>query len=95
MKTVIIAPHPDDEWIGCGCTLLKKLDDGEKVKVFLITSLSVRRTEVSRELARIYSYELKILGEPEWKIDTAKLAAFLKKEVHKKDTVYVPSPNIL
>ena len=37
MTAVIIAPHPDDEWIGCGCTILKKLEEGEKVKVLLVT----------------------------------------------------------
>jgi len=34
MSIVIIASHPDDGWIGCGCTML---EEGGKIKILLIT----------------------------------------------------------
>ena len=91
MRTVIIAPHPDDEWIGCGCTLLDKIDKGEKVKVLLITKLQKQvRVKISQRLAQSYKYDLKILWEPEQNINSKNLERFLKKEIRPDDVVYVP-----
>jgi|Deesub1362B_J571_1020462.scaffolds.fasta_scaffold00706_14 LmbE family N-acetylglucosaminyl deacetylase len=36
-RLLILAPHPDDESIGCGGTLLKHVKQGAKVKVVFIT----------------------------------------------------------
>jgi len=92
MKTVIISPHPDDEWIGCGCTLLKHLDDGMNIKVLLITKppTTEKRIKVSKKLAEQYGYELHILGEHELRIDQEKLSSFLLREVNAEDKVYIP-----
>ena len=40
MKTLVVAPHPDDELLGCGGTLLKKSAEGGTVGWLLITSLA-------------------------------------------------------
>ena len=87
---VIIAPHPDDEWIGCGCTILNNLEGG--VKVLLITRVpgSENRVKVSQDLAKQYGYQLKILGEPEKNINILKLTNFIKSNVGSSDIVYVP-----
>ena len=37
-KVLVIAPHPDDEVIGCGGTLLKHISCGDKVLICYITS---------------------------------------------------------
>ena len=37
MKTLIIAPHPDDELIGVGGTIAKKANEGQDVYVCVIT----------------------------------------------------------
>lgn len=37
-RVLIIAPHPDDEIIGCGGTILKHIDDGDRVFVFFVTN---------------------------------------------------------
>ncbi len=92
MTSVIVSPHPDDEWIGCGCTILKKLDEGEKVRVLIITRepRTERRIKISQQLAKKYKYDLKILGNPEKSIDDEKLIAFFKKNIASNDTVYLP-----
>ena len=90
-RILIIAPHPDDEWIGCGCTLLKALDNNEKVRVLLIAveEYSEGRLEISKRLAKKYGYELVVLGEKEFSISMTKLSAFLRKYVL-DGVLYVP-----
>ncbi len=40
MKTVVVvAPHPDDETLGCGGTILKHLAKGDKVHWLIITDM--------------------------------------------------------
>ncbi|MCK5107113.1 MAG: PIG-L family deacetylase [Nanoarchaeota archaeon] len=96
---VIIAPHPDDEWIGCGCKILETLSHKQKVKVLIITSKSIyekstkglkRRILVSKELSKKFNYQIKCLNETSRKININKLKQFLKKEVNKTDLVYIP-----
>ncbi len=89
---IVVAPHPDDEWIGCGCTILKAINSGQKVKVLLVTRVerSERRVKVSKELAKNYNYEIKILGEDERNIDVAKLKKFVLSETSSKDVIYIP-----
>mgnify|MGYP001402114764 CR=1 FL=1 len=33
MRTLVVAPHPDDEILGCGGTLYKHFKNGDKVKI--------------------------------------------------------------
>ena len=40
MNTLIIAPHPDDELLGCGGTILKRISSNHNVGVILITSMT-------------------------------------------------------
>jgi len=37
MNIVIIAPHPDDEVLGCGGTLLKHKENGDSIHIVYIT----------------------------------------------------------
>ena len=39
MKSLIIAPHPDDELLGCGGTLLKRVAEGNTVGWILMTAI--------------------------------------------------------
>ena len=41
MKTLVVAPHPDDELLGCGGTLLKRSSEGHTVGWLLITAITV------------------------------------------------------
>ena len=38
-KILVIAPHPDDETIGCGGTLLRHIDNKDEIYFLLITKL--------------------------------------------------------
>ena len=89
---VIVAPHPDDEWIGCGCWILEALKNNIPVKVLIITRCkrTERRIKISKQLAKKYKYSIKILGENELEINKDKLYNFLKKEIKKDDILYIP-----
>ena len=39
-KVLIIAPHPDDETIGCGGTILSHKFKGDKVYQLIMTQMS-------------------------------------------------------
>jgi LmbE family N-acetylglucosaminyl deacetylase len=40
MKTIIVAPHPDDELLGCGGTLLRRVAEGGTVAWLLMTKMT-------------------------------------------------------
>lgn len=39
-KILVIAPHPDDEVLGCGATIFKKVKEGHEVNVAIVTNAS-------------------------------------------------------
>ena len=39
-KVMVVAPHPDDETLGCGGTILKHRDSGDRVYWLIMTSIS-------------------------------------------------------
>ncbi|XDZ70401.1 PIG-L deacetylase family protein [Alphaproteobacteria bacterium LSUCC0744] len=40
MKTLVVAPHADDELLGCGGTLLRRVDEGGTVAWLLMTEIT-------------------------------------------------------
>jgi LmbE family N-acetylglucosaminyl deacetylase len=40
MKTLVIAPHPDDESLGCGGTLLRRKAEGAELGWLIVTGIS-------------------------------------------------------
>jgi len=51
MNVLVIAPHPDDESIGCGGTLCKHAARGDRVVVTYVTSGELGLKHLSREKA--------------------------------------------
>ena len=80
-RSVIIAPHPDDEWIGCGCTLLKNESESMPTKVVLVTGRVKKRVKLSTDLAKKHNYELVLLNQEEKNLNLSDLIKSLKKEI--------------
>ena len=38
-KVIVIAPHPDDETLGCGGTLLKHKANGDEIYWLIVTNV--------------------------------------------------------
>jgi LmbE family N-acetylglucosaminyl deacetylase len=43
MKVIVIAPHPDDEVLGVGGTLLRRKAEGAEVSWLIVTSISIKQ----------------------------------------------------
>ncbi len=67
MKTIVIAPHPDDEVLGAGGTLLRRKAEGSIVAWLIVTSISTvhgfsdekvkRREEEIRRVAAVFGFD--------------------------------------
>ena len=51
MNVLVIAPHPDDECLGCGGTVLLHLQQGDKVSVVYLTSGELGLKKLPKEFA--------------------------------------------
>lgn len=45
-RVLVIAPHADDEVLGCGATIARHVDDGDCVKIAIMTNASVGAPEI-------------------------------------------------
>lgn len=48
-KIIVVAPHADDEILGCGATIAKHLSHGDKVYVIIATNASIGAPELFNE----------------------------------------------
>ncbi|MCK9232707.1 MAG: PIG-L family deacetylase, partial [Syntrophales bacterium] len=77
-RILVAAPHPDDEWIGCGGSLLKHIRRGNPVTVVYMTSgeagglgrtrealAAVREAEAREAAAFAGITDLIFLGNPD------------------------------
>lgn len=76
-KIVILAPHPDDETLGCGGTIAKRISEGFEVFIILVTDgrhayskgLGIESNPTPEELSQIRKQEFikatSTLGVPE------------------------------
>ena len=104
-NTLIIAPHPDDEVLGCGGTIARQTADGHSVTVAIVTKgTPLFPASQVRQVRAEASKAAKLLGSrllfmdlpvttlhlmPEHKLNTA-FAALIAKA--KPDTVLLPFP---
>jgi len=56
-KVLVIAPHPDDETLGCGGTILRHLDHGDQVSWLIMTRIT---EQMGFEPARVKEREQEI-----------------------------------
>ena len=79
MNALVIAPHPDDEVIGCGGAIRSRVERGERVAVVFLTSgelglkhlpreraWKVRETEARKSSRILGLAKLHFLRQPDW-----------------------------
>jgi LmbE family N-acetylglucosaminyl deacetylase len=97
MKILAIAPHPDDETLGCGGTLFKHKADGDEIYWLIVTGIS-EDAGWSNETVKKRDNEIDIVAEkygfsnvfnlrlPTTKIDTLPVSNLIEEisNVYKK-----------
>lgn len=83
MKVLAIAPHPDDETLGCGATLLKHKSAGDSLYWLIVTrghepqwsaELLAQKQEEIKKVGSAYGFEKTFaLGFPTVRLDTVPL----------------------
>jgi LmbE family N-acetylglucosaminyl deacetylase len=80
MKTLVVAPHPDDELLGCGGTLLRRKAEGNTLAWMIVTGISVengwpqqsvhrRSTEIDQVAESVGFSAVYTLGLPTTQLD--------------------------
>jgi LmbE family N-acetylglucosaminyl deacetylase len=81
MRTLVVAPHPDDEILGCGGTLLRRASSGAELGWLIVTGISKqngwpteqirqRDAEIAQVTAAIGFVQVFNLRLPTTKLDT-------------------------
>lgn len=105
-KIVVLAPHPDDETLGCGGTLLRHKDRGDKIYWLIVTEMNgesgfsreqiENRNDELKKVAEAYRFEaVHHLKFPATRLDVVPMNTIIKAmhEIIKQiepDTVYLP-----
>ena len=90
-KIIILAPHPDDEWIGCGCTILKGLKRKKDIHVIYVTGRVLERVELAKKLSKKFGYSINFLNLTELQISESELNNKLLKIIQTYDKLFIPS----
>lgn len=109
MKTIVIAPHPDDEVLGVGGTLLRRKSEGAKVAWLVVTGISVesgwsdekvkqRATEITRVTELFGFDEVFTLNFPTTQLDRVPMSDLVSgiSDVFKSfepEEVFLPHPS--
>jgi N-acetylglucosamine malate deacetylase 1 len=98
-RFLVLAPHQDDDAIGCGGTIVKLLDSGKKVRVAYLTEQPVLGMPSDHRIAEAKA-SLRIMGVEGWSViretepsDTVIQGRISEElEAFDPDSVFVPSP---
>jgi LmbE family N-acetylglucosaminyl deacetylase len=106
-NVLVVAPHPDDETLGCGCTLLQHRRAGDQVRVLQVTDgrasragglgpaemAALRQVEARQAMASL-GVDLVWLGLPEgaWQEDDLLVPLWSLLTDTRPSVVYAPSP---
>jgi LmbE family N-acetylglucosaminyl deacetylase len=110
MSTVlVVAPHPDDESLGCGGTLLRHISEGDSVHWLIVTTMMAhqgfsedRIAKRSAEIASVASaygfFEVHRIGLPTTRLDTLAVGDLVSAisnvfQAIRPNTVYLPYRN--
>lgn len=89
MRVLVISPHPDDETLGCGGTILKHKDEGDEIYWLIITNVDVKdgwnksivntRQKEIKTVAEMYGFEKTFkLDYPTAKLDMMPIQEMIK-----------------
>jgi len=89
-SVLVVAPHPDDETLGCGGTLLRHIDRGDQVHWLIVTSIpkgegypdqkiNDREEEISAVQGKYPFTEVHFLDFPTTRLDEVPLHHFVEK----------------
>ena len=106
-KISIITPHPDDETLGCGGTILKHCADGDSISWFIMTAMTEKqgfnpqvikqRNEEIESVSRMYGFStVHNLNMPTTRLDALPLGDIIKTISTvlvevKPHTIYLPN----
>jgi LmbE family N-acetylglucosaminyl deacetylase len=107
MRILVISPHPDDETLGCGGTILKHKDLGDQIHWLIITNIDVKngwdrdivekRQKEVETTAEMYGFEKTFkLDYPTAKLDTIPIQEIIKSISKvilevKPEIIYLPN----
>lgn len=60
---LVIAPHPDDETLGCGGTLLRHIDEGASVHWLIVTDLHLEKSSTAKNAHKLRRNEVTAVAE--------------------------------
>jgi LmbE family N-acetylglucosaminyl deacetylase len=105
---LVVAPHPDDETLGCGGTLLRHIAEGAKVHWVLVTEMTKEqgfskgqvclRNDEIRHVAEYFGFSsTHRLGFPPARLDTVPLVEIVEAlgrvtQETGATTLYIPAP---
>ena len=109
MKTLVVAPHPDDEVLGVGGTLLRRKSEGGEVAWLIVTAISTesgfdvkkvsQRINEIQQVTEFFGFDEVIsLGFPTAQLDRVSMKDLIESisEVFKSfqpEEVFVPHPS--
>ncbi|VBB05535.1 glcnac-pi de-n-acetylase [Lucifera butyrica] len=106
-KIIVVAPHPDDETLGCGGTLLRHIHDGDEVTWLIATEMKTelgfsqvqinQRQEQIQSVAKFYGFHRTLeLKFPTTRLDTIPFGDLVQGisdifQVAQPEVIYLPS----
>lgn len=109
MKTIVIAPHPDDEVLGVGGALLRRKAEGAKVAWLIVSAISVesgwteekvkQRADEIRRITELFGFdEVFTLNFPTAQLDRVPMNDFVSGisnvfRSFEPEEVFVPHPS--
>ena len=110
MNVLVIAPHPDDEAIGCGGTLCLHVQGGDRVAAVFLTSgelglkklprdeaWKIRETEARCSAKILGLADLYFLRQPDWTLNehVAAAATSLREVLRRETPALIYLPHLL
>lgn len=108
MKTIVIAPHPDDEILGVGGTLMRRKAEGEKMAWLIVTGITAEagwsdekvklRVEEIKQVTELFGFDSVFeLNFPTTQLDQvpmSDLVAAISKvfKTFEPEEIFVPHP---